>query len=270
MKNQTGFCKMTGFNTISRTSSGGPRLFTSGRVKFGVGLSQYEFGSRTIRSIYDKTEGSLVCGMCINITQIKNLPKFNFELSDYENVNVTESHVAMIFDQCNDLICSENFLDIDVYADNIFYKSNTYDVKWTAIDCPVYENESFEYLICTSHTCNAQDIAYINSTKFISLFNPIYFSIVIRNIKSPIKSLSIWYSNKWYKLPYISGNGYTWDDYNKPFFEYSLKFKINDIFNHETIDEFLIDDVLECKPLDNYRGGIIISKDYQCMKPHAI
>ena len=108
--------------------------------------------------------------MCINITSISNFPLFNDELTNYTNINTSVSHIAMVFDQCNDPICTSGFLDIDVYADNIFFKSNTYNISWNAIDCPIYVDEKVEYLLCTVDTCNAQDTKYLNSSFGMFLF----------------------------------------------------------------------------------------------------
>ena len=255
MTNQTGFCKMTGFNTISRSTSLGPPLFTSGRVQFGVGLSQYQFGSTNVLSINDKTEGSIVCGMCINITHISNFPLFNFELTEYQNINLTGSHIAMIFDQCNDPICTSGFLDIDVYSDTIFTKSNTYDIKWTAIDCPVYPDEKIEYLLCSDVTCNINNKEYLNTDKFGDLFSPYYFSIVVRNMRIPINNFYIFINNNYKELPYFSGNVFTFNGY---FQESEFKFKTVDYFGtvHEATFDF--NDIMNYKPLTDYRGGILI------------
>lgn len=37
---------MQGFDTVSRETSAGPSVFTSGLVKIGVGLAHHQFGSR--------------------------------------------------------------------------------------------------------------------------------------------------------------------------------------------------------------------------------
>ena len=262
MKRQNGFCKMTGFNTVSRSTSDGPCLFTSGRVKFGVGLSQFEFGSQFVQSINNVVEGSIVCGMCINITKISNFPLFNFELNSYENINTTESHVAMIFDQCTDPICTSGFLDIDVYDDNIFTKSNTYNISWNAIDCPTYDNEKIEFLICSTNTCNMQDSKYKNVSLFENLFNKNYFSIVPRNFKSPIKQLCICVDNNYIELPYVSGNGFT---FNGDFNENSLSIRLETIFNETYYENFTMDTIFQMKPLESYRGGVILNKNMESL-----
>ena len=255
MTNQTGFCKMTGFNTISRSTSAGPPLFTSGRVEFGVGLSQFQFGSTTIPSIDSKTEGSVVCGMCINITHISNFPLFNFELTEYQNINLTGSHIAMIFDQCNDPICTSGFIDIDVYSSNIFTKSNTYNISWYAVDCPTYPNEKIEYLLCSNATCNVNNDQYLNARKFGDLFSPYYFSIVVRNIKRPIINLYLFVDNDYKELPYVSGNGFT---FNGDFQESEFKFKIIDYQGNIAETSFNFNDIMNYKPLTDYRGGILL------------
>jgi len=255
MKNQTGYCKMTGFNTVSRNTSFGPPLFTSGRVQFGVGLSHFQFGSLNNPSVDNKPEGSLTCGMCINITSISNFPLFNNELTNYTNINTSTSHIVMVFDQCNDLICTSGFLDIDVYADNIFFKSNTYNISWSAIDCPIYEDEKIEYLLCTVDTCNAQDTKYLNSSNFGDLFSPYYFSITLRNMKRPINSVAILIDNNYKELPYISGSGYTYNGY---FQEEILQIEIVDILQYVSYDTFNMKDIKSMKPLDAYHGCILL------------
>ena len=255
MTNQTGFCKMTGFNTVSRSTSLGPPLFTSGRVEFGVGLSQFQFGSTTVPSINGKTEGSVVCGMCINITHISNFPLFNFELTQYQNINLTGSHIAMIFDQCNDPICTSGFIDIDVYSGNIFTKSNTYDISWHAVDCPIYPNEQIEYLLCSNATCNVNNNQYLNARKFGDLFSPYYFSIVARNMKRPITNFYLFIDNNYKELPYVSGNGFT---FNGNFQESEFKFKIVDYLGNNIETSYNFNDVMNYKPLIDYRGGILL------------
>lgn len=259
MQNQTGFCKMTGFDTISRNTSQGPPLFTSGRIEFGVGLSGYEFGNQNLTSLLNKPEGALVCGMCINITSINNLPRFNFDLDSFDNVNTTTYHIAMIFDQCNDLVCTDSFLDIDVYTEHIFHKSNTYNLSWIAIDCPVYSQEKMEYLLCTTDTCNHQDIKYLKTSSFQQLFDPSYFSIVVRNMKRPIKTFYIWYRFQYHELSYVPGIGYQWNNdigyFDK---EEYMVFKLIDIFNDTYFSNFSFIDILHSKPLDGYKGGILL------------
>lgn len=259
MKNQTGFCKMTGFNTISRNTSYGPDLFTSGRVQFGVGLSQFQFGSNTIMSVDKKTQGQLVCGMCINITGINNLPKFNFELDSHEKVNEESSYIAMIFDQCTDPICTSGFLDIDVYDDNIFSNGNTNNITWTAIDCPTYENEKREYLLCSKDTCNKQNTKYINVNTFGELFDPTFFNIIVRNMKRPIKNLYIFVNGKYEELEYVSGNGYTWYGEKDEFKETQLKIKLIDYLDNIYFDKYNLNDILNLHPTVDYTGGVIFS-----------
>ena len=165
------------------------------------------------------------------------------------------SHIAMVFDQCNDPICTSGFLDIDVYADNIFFKSNTYNISWNAIDCPIYVEEKVEYLVCTVDTCNAQDTKYLNSSTFGDLFSPYYFSITIRNMKRPINNVAILIDNNYKELPYISSSGYTYNGY---FQEEILQIKIVDILQYISYDTFNMKDIKSMKPLDAYHGGILI------------
>jgi len=256
MKYQTGFCKMQGFNTQSRSTSYAPKIVLDGKVNFGVGLSHYQFGSPSNPSIYGLTEGTLVCGMCIQIQNISNLPLFNSELTQYVPINVTTSHIAMIFDQCTDPICNENFLDIDVYADNIFTKSNTYNIDWIAIDCPVDEFNELELLICTQNTCNVNDIKYKSVHYFKELFNPTFFSIIPRNMVRPIREFYIKNENEYIKLEYRSGIGYIWE--GKEFINSLLELKLIDVFNNIIYKQYNFTKELLKMPLDDYRGGIII------------
>lgn len=257
MQKQTGYCKMTGFNTISRSTSNGPSIFMDGRVKFGVGLSGYEFGNQNLKSIFNKTEGSLVCGMCINITSIDNLPIFNFELNNYETKNETNYLIAMVFDQCNDQICSDSFLDIDIYTDKIFSNSNTLNINWFAIDCPVNDNDNIEFLLCTTDTCNFNNTKYLMKKNFGELFNPFSFSIIIRNMKRPIINFYILYKNNYHELFYVSGIGYEWN--LGLFDEEIMSFKLADMFNNIIFSNFSINHIFDLNPLDDYKGGVLLS-----------
>jgi hypothetical protein len=255
MKYQTGFCKMQGFDTTSISTSCAPKMVLDRKVDFGVGLSHYQFGSPSNPSIYGLTEGTLVCGMCIQILNISNLPLFNSELTDYTPINVTSSHLAMIYDQCTDPICNNDFLDIDVYADNIFTKSNTYDIVWIAIDCPVDEFNELELLICTEDTCNEQDVKYKSVQTFNELFNPSYFAIIPRNMVRPIQEFYIKYNNEYQKLEYRSGIGYVWE--NNEFTSSILELKLVDVFGNIIYKEYNFNK--NNIPLEDFRGGIIIN-----------
>jgi hypothetical protein len=257
MKLQTGFCKMTGFETVSRNTSDGPPLFTSGRVQFGVGLSHYQFGSTIVPSLYNNTEGSMTCGMCINITHIENLPILNNELTDYDPTNSTKWHIAMIFDQCADPICTSGFLDIDVYADNIFAKSFTRNIVWHAIDCPIMENEPPQFLLCTVNTCNSQNEAYKYVSTFKELFEPTYFYIVVRNLKRPLMCFHMKVNETFIQLPFISGTGFTWNNYTQPFAEENFIFMMTDVFGNVTYQYFKTDNILNIQPTCSYTGGVL-------------
>lgn len=262
MQNQLGYCKMTGFNTISRSTSSGPPLFTSGRVKFGVGLSKHNFGSDTISSISNKVQGQLACGMCLNITYIDNLPQLNFELTDH-NKTFTKHAIAMVFDQCNDPICTENFLDIDVYDNNIFHQGNTQNIFWTAIECPMLKNEKPEYLICTDITCKQQDTKYLQVNQFKQLFNPYYFTITIRNYIRPITNLFIRFYDEFIELPYIASIGYVFNGYSfkTSFNEDTLYIKFIDANNNYYYDNFNMTKLLNTKTTTDYHGGIVITNN---------
>lgn len=260
MQKQLGYCKMTGFNTISRNTSSGPKLFTSGRVRFGVGLSKHQFGSDRISSINDKTQGQLVCGMCLNITSIDNLPLLNFELTNHTDTPL-HSAIAMVFDQCNDPICTENFLDIDVYDDTIFHNGNTQNVYWKAIDCPILENEKPEYLLCSDVTCKQRDTKYLTASTFKELFNPYYFTITVRNYIRPITNLFIKFYDEFIELPYIASIGYVFNgfSFSTSFNETILYIKFIDVYNNYYYDHFDVNKLLHTKITSDYHGGIIIS-----------
>jgi hypothetical protein len=257
MKKQTGYCKMTGFKTVSRSTSSGPALFTSGRVEFGVGMSQYQFGGLIVPSVNFKTEGQLVCGMCINITKIDNFPILNNELTNYTKINSTSSHIAMVFDQCDDPICTSGFLDIDIYVDDIFHQGFTQNIHWTAIDCPTFPNERREYLLCSDITCNANSIQYLNASTFKTLFNPRYIQIVVRNTIRPISSFYLMINNTYVPLNYISASGYTWESWEAPFNEKHFNFKLKDYLGNIYYESFLVNDILNLKPNTNYHGGVL-------------
>jgi hypothetical protein len=93
---QVGFCKAQSFNTVSRTTTDGPSLFTSARVWIGVGLSEEQFG------------GSIVsCGRCIEVLSIDRFYRFNWELTDWDYDKLVHGpFTAMVLDQCTDPLCT--------------------------------------------------------------------------------------------------------------------------------------------------------------------
>lgn len=203
LTHQTGFCKMQGYDTTSRKNSFGPSLYTSGKVHFGVGLSSLYFGN------VPNEEGLLTCGMCLNITNIKRIPTFSNDLTNYEpNTEIQTPFLAMVFDQCKDPICQqEGFLDFDIYSSIPNY--NIESIEWNAIECPTDENDTIELLFCSKDTCNVQNI-HSKDTKFGELISKYFFSIIPRNMRIPIQKIQVQKNKKWVDLVYISAIGWTW------------------------------------------------------------
>ena len=245
---QTGFCKMQGYDTTNRKNSFGPSLFTSGKIQFGVGLSSIYFGD------IPNQEGLLTCGMCLNVTNIKTMPKFSNDLTYFEPTSEIDTpFLVMVFDQCKDLICQqEGFLDIDIYGR--IPNKNIQSIEWTGIECPTDENDTIELLFCTENTCNINDI-YEENILFGELISENFFSIIPRNMRIPIQKIQVFKNDYWIDLVYVSAIGWTWPT----LFNKNSDFHIRIISYKNDIIELTI-------PIENikktpisiaYRGGII-------------
>lgn len=55
--------------------------------------------------------------MCINVTAMENMPWFSDELTEWDlSREIVTPFIAMVFDQCNDPICTSGYLDFDIYS----------------------------------------------------------------------------------------------------------------------------------------------------------
>ena len=136
--NQVGYCKLQGYDTVSRNTTGAPPMFMDGRVKFGVGLSDVEFQGRTSS-----------CGRCLNITKIERFFAFNEDLTQWDYTMKMETpFTAFVMDQCKDAVCVSKYLDFDIYNPRqpVAY-GNPWNIEWEFIPCPV-EDDGMELLMC--------------------------------------------------------------------------------------------------------------------------
>lgn len=254
-RDQVGFCKMQGYNTISRNTSMGPSLFTSGDVLFGVGLSNNQFDGR-------------YCGMCLEITHSENLRKpTNLSLQAFSTEEIKHSFIAMVFDQCTDPICvnTTSFLDFDVYSpEPPTFLGNPKNVKWKAVECPVGSNSLqqplkhyIEYLICTPKTCNVNDNAFRNKSILKDVWNPYYFSFTIRNTRLPI--LSVQLNDE--PLLYVDGSGWTFSGEYIANRTFVLELQAYD--GTRLLDIFEYHHVIGLPLLEDYRGGVLLQSMHQ-------
>lgn len=254
-RDQVGFCKMQGYDTISRNTSSGPSLFTSEAVQFGIGLSNNQFDGR-------------LCGMCLEIYQADNLRKpVTNELTNFSSQSVTKfPFIAMVFDQCKDEICvkDESFIDFDVYSPTPpVWKDNPTNVHWRAVECPVYSNKDkikplhfIEYLICTPKTCNAQNVFGEGQT-IRDIWNPNYFSFTLRNLRIPVTSVQL--NDE--PLDYVDAFGWTFSG------EYisnrSFVFELEAYDGTRLLDIFSFDQIMNLPLQHEYRGGAILHSQHQ-------
>ncbi|TFJ86438.1 hypothetical protein NSK_002095 [Nannochloropsis salina CCMP1776] len=217
LTHQVAYCKMQGYDTVSRASSEGPSVFTSGLVKIGVGLAHNQFGSTADPSWLNLPEGAATCGMCLEVTKVSNMPAIADDLItwDYDR-NMTVPFLAMVFDQCTDEICDQSgYLDFDVYSETQpVRKGNPRVMEWRAVDCPVGETHKLEYLVCTPGTCNADDPRSVPN--FGAIFNPDFFAVFVRNHRLPVIKVEMEDPDttagvpSFRDMPFTSGLGWTW------------------------------------------------------------
>ena len=188
-RQQVGFCRMQSFETISRSTSQGPRMFLDGLVTMGVGMS----------SLIMKSNPTIfMCGACLNITVFPDsyFPCFNHELTAWDSWDSWDSSsysfVSMVFDECTDPICTQNdkengFIDFDIYHSlQPVEHGNPVHLQWSWIDCPVRDGIDFiEYLICFESTCQA---SFWNNLS-LPLVPTYFWSLTIRNSRQPIQKV---------------------------------------------------------------------------------
>lgn len=250
-RNQIGYCKMQSYNTISRKTSNSVPMFMDGRIKFGVGISNMNVIEQNFN----------LCGACLNITNVDNFYTWNEQLNEYtyKKWPNKQSFLVMVFDNCEDKICTKDFLDFDIYNEfQPVEKGNPKNIKWNFVPCPIKNNEFIEYLICTSKSCNVNDKSDISINELIDV--PVYFwSITFRNMRIPIKSASVYYINKNFQLHFE--NSWIWD-----YELYDLRKGINitfiDIENKVFNEIIKIPENLNIKN-NGYNGGILINSKYQ-------
>lgn len=251
---QVGFCKLQGYNTISRETSMAPKMFLDGRVKFGVGLSEVQFQSSTAS-----------CGRCINVTGIDNFYTFNFSLNGW---NVSEPiqtpFTVFVMDQCTDQVCNSEYLDFDIYSSTQpVMHGNPYNIKWNFIDCPV-DKDSIELLFCLgSETCNVNDAEY---QKVGDLYNNAidrnYFSLYVRGSRKPVSRVKIHINDHYIDL--IDDSGWKWTGSQDDLWS-SMKWGV-------VVESFMgwsVEFVVDWNTYKNelstngYRGGFIVLTDIQ-------
>lgn len=236
---QVGFCKLQGFDTISRTTSASIPMFLDGRLSFGV-------GTRFLSTSY--------CGRCLRIYGIDRFSVFNFELDVFQEViSRNESIIdAIIFDQCLDPICTQGYLDFDIYSITQPVRSgNPTGIIWDFIPCPVLPGEFIEILFCFSNTCHQKDETGRTIYQILQGANPYHWTAFIRNSREPIYHVYLPESN----IELKDNNGWVYDNV---LFNFTKPFDI--VFNHvyrETIQ------VTTHEPNDAYRGGILVPTTIQ-------
>ena len=259
---QTAYCKMQGFHTNSRISSKSLKMFQDGRVKMGVGLSHKQFGSLQEKGWMDSVEGSLTCGMCIEVLDIKKMPEFNNQLTDWDYFTpIKTPFIAMVLDQCKDEICKSGFLDFDIYNEKQPTSfGDIENIKWKGIECPVFEDK-LEYLICSQNTCN---LSNKKKKKFINVFSRNWFSLIIRNNRIPILEVYLFHfqNNNFEKLEYESSIGFVASNTISEK-ENKLRLKIITYDQKEHFDIIDLNKYFNKDTTDGYNGGMLITGNIQ-------
>ena len=218
-REQIGYCRMQSFDTVSRSTSSSPKMFLDNLVDIGVGLS-----SITMKS-YPHLN---LCGACLNITFLSDshFPLFNEELTEWtwpETDNSTETKrkrwemVGMVFDECTDPICTDGFLDFDIYSSlQPVEHGNPVHISWQFMECPVRKGIDFiEYLICFASTCHQIDRGNTNRIQ-LPLPSTYFWSLTLRNMRIPFQKvwangIEMQRENAW-----VQDN--VWTDFQQPIF----------------------------------------------------
>ena len=262
--NQTGFCKLQGFNTISRQTSNSIQSFIDGNITCGVGISSIIFDSNQKNGI--QPYSAPLCNACLNVT-IQNPFMINNDLNSTNDKSqlFMSSFIAIVMDRCHDNICLKNvnMLDFDIYTTNVT-TGNPKNIEWEFIECPI-GNTSIELLVCNPNTCNKQNIGLYNDSKlFIDTFSEPtdynFVTILPRNVKYPIDTikLNLHNSNKssLEYLTYITGLGF---QLSKNISNVNnLELLITDIKNNTIVYFLNTSQLLKSHISLDYAGGVLL------------
>jgi len=248
---QVGFCKLQSFNTISRSTSDSIPMFLDGRISFGVGLSDFNM----------QQSNSFLCGACINVTRVENFYEWNQELTEWQGAwPQYKSFIVMVMDQCTDPVCTENYLDFDIYnALQPVADGNPYSVQWNYIPCPIASNETIDYLLCTATSCHIQDPVEQTVQQVIGKF-VYYWSLTIRNTRIPISNVLL-HLNNGTTIELELENAWIWN-----YGEFDLKQGLNITMvdaENKMLNDFIVMPSLDQNTSNGYHGGIIIPSPLQ-------
>lgn len=245
---QVGYCKQQSYDTVSRSTSHGPYIFTSGQVELGVGLSDTQFA------------GSIVsCGRCINVVSIDPFYTFNEEVTEWDYRDKKDSNfTVMVMDQCTDAICQSGFLDFDIYNQHLpVAYGNPMDLVWEFVECPV-GNTTMEFLFCLGgSSCNPQDPENRTVEELYEdskTYN--WFSLYPRNFRIPITSIRV------QGIDLVDKNAWIWKGVD---ILRETKWTIEWTSEDGSIQSWVVDwnEHFDKYTTPGYRGGIILSTDKQ-------
>lgn len=251
---QVGYCKLQGYDTISRNTSMGPKMFLDGRVSFGVGLSETQFGSH----VYS-------CGRCIQISQIDKFFTFNDQLTEWQyDLPMQTPFTVFVMDQCTDPICTSGFLDFDIYNPyQPVANGNPTNVQWEFVHCPVGD-DPIEFLFCLGpNACNVHDKEGRNVQSLVKdAVDYGYWYMHVRNARTPVTSVIVQLGENQFALE--DNQGWLWGQY-----EYSTDLTSPWKFIIESLEgerrEYTIDwnQYAENISTEGYRGGVVLETDIQ-------
>lgn len=239
-RRQVGFCKLQGFDTISRSTSRGPLVFTSGLVFIGVGMNRQEFKHNISN-----------CGRCVRILSAEGIPRLYDELDGWEDTQSQSFPIlAFVMDECKDEVCGEGYLDFDIYhPQQPVARGNPKNLVWEYTDCPVPAAEPTEFLFCFNNTCKEHDMENRTTRQVLEEANPFYWTVFLRNLARPVARVRV----DPHGLPLLNREGWTWDwgpfDFFAPF---SLVLDDARVFHFDfsrALGEF---------SAASYRGGLLV------------
>lgn len=214
---QTAACKLQGFDTVSRNTSGAPPMMMNGNVKFLVGLSTITFGhdkegAERRPSWSDAVEGQFTCGLCLEVLRVDNMPRIEDELTSWDwSQDMATPFVVAVADSCSDPICqtSPAYLDFDVYSDTQpVDHGNPRNTVVKPVPCPVGDTP-LEILFCTSDSCNAQNPeGGVGSFLRDRMAKSWILTAMFRNQRLPLIDVRLENLGETASLQYVAGLGY--------------------------------------------------------------
>jgi len=252
---QLGYCKLQSFDSHSRETTGSVPMFLDGRILMGVGLNNHQF---------QDDMGS--CGRCLRVQDIRGMPFFEKNLTSYDTSRpILTPFYAMVMDQCKDPVCTDGYLDFDIYSPiQPVEHGNPTGIVWDFAPCPVLSSEPAGMLVCLNNTCHASgNNDYPTWGEAWEKADPYYIAFYFRNTRYRIETVRLRLNHALGSEIITNENGWVWRPVRPPSPGDVLSLEIQSAESLEEIHrgQWRLEEWFSKPTESGYDGGLLIHMD---------